>query len=32
VGRLAREINEGDEKSRGQRFRRLGIPPDRTVK
>lgn len=32
VGRLAREINEGDEKSRGERYRRLGIPPDRTIK
>ncbi len=32
VGRLAREINEGDEKSRAKRYERLGIPPDRTVK
>jgi regulator of RNase E activity RraA len=32
VGRLAREINEGDEKSRGQRFKRLGIAPDKTIK
>lgn len=32
VGKLAREINEGDEKSRGQRFQRLGIPLDSTVK
>jgi len=32
VGRLAREINEGDEKSRGERFKRLGIPPDKTIK
>jgi regulator of RNase E activity RraA len=32
VGKLAREINEGDEKSRGQRFQRLGIPLDSTIK
>lgn len=32
VGKLAREINQGDEKSRGQRFERLGIPLDETVK
>jgi len=32
VGRLAREINEGDEKSRGERFKRLGLPPDKTIK
>ncbi len=31
VGKLAREINIGDEKSRGKRFERLGIPPDETV-
>ncbi len=31
VGRLAREINLGDEKSRGQRFQKLGIPLDKTV-
>lgn len=31
VGRLAREINEGDEASRRGRFERLGIPPDETV-
>jgi regulator of RNase E activity RraA len=32
VGRLAREINVGDERSRRQRYERLGIPPDETVK
>lgn len=32
VGRLAREINLGDEKSRSERFKRLGIPLDETVK
>ena len=32
VGRLAREINEEDEESRGERFKRLGIPLDETVK
>ena len=32
VGKLARQINEGDEKSRGQRFQRLGIPLDSTIK
>jgi len=32
VGNLAREINIGDEKSRAQRFKRLGIPLDETVK
>jgi regulator of RNase E activity RraA len=31
VGRLAREINAGDEKSRGERFRKLGLPLDKTV-
>ncbi len=31
VGKLAREINLGDEKSRAKRFERLGIPPDETV-
>jgi regulator of RNase E activity RraA len=31
VGRLAREINTGDEGSRRQRFERLGIPLDETV-
>jgi regulator of RNase E activity RraA len=31
VGKLAREINVEDEKSRAQRYERLGIPPDRTV-
>ncbi len=32
VGRLAREINSGDEKSRRERYERLGIPLDDTVK
>jgi regulator of RNase E activity RraA len=32
VARLAREINLGDEKSRAERFKRLGIPLDETVK
>ncbi len=32
VGRLAREINTGDQKSRAGRFQRLGIPLDDTVK
>jgi regulator of RNase E activity RraA len=32
VGRLAREICVGDEKSRGERFKRLGIPLDETVR
>ena len=32
VGRLARDINTGDEKSRGARFKRLGLPPDPTIK
>jgi 4-hydroxy-4-methyl-2-oxoglutarate aldolase len=31
VGRLAREINVGDQKSRAARFKRLGIPLDETV-
>jgi regulator of RNase E activity RraA len=31
VGRLARDINTGDEGSRRQRFERLGIPLDETV-
>jgi regulator of RNase E activity RraA len=31
VGRLAREIHIGDEKSRAARYRRLGIPLDETV-
>lgn len=31
VGRLAREINLGDEKGRRQRFQKLGIPVDQTV-
>jgi len=32
VGRLAREINQGDEQSRREKFKRLGIPLDETVK
>ena len=32
VGKLAREINVGDEKSRGERFKRLGMKLDETVK
>jgi 4-hydroxy-4-methyl-2-oxoglutarate aldolase len=32
VGKLAREINIDDERGRGQRFKRLGIPLDETVK
>ena len=31
VGRLAREIHVGDEKGRGERFKRLGIKLDETV-
>ena len=31
VGKIAREIHIGDEKSRAGRFERLGIPPDGTV-
>ena len=31
VGKLAREIHVGDEKSRGSRFERLGLKPDETV-
>ena len=31
VAKLAREINLGDEKSRAERFKRLGIPLDETV-
>lgn len=31
VGKIAREINVGDEKSRAKRFKRLGIPLDETV-
>jgi len=31
VGKLAREINIGDEKSRAGRYKRLGIKPDKTV-
>ena len=32
VGRLAREINMGDEQSRRERYQRLGIPLDETVR
>ena len=32
VGRLAREINVGDEKGRADRYKRLGLQPDETVK
>jgi 4-hydroxy-4-methyl-2-oxoglutarate aldolase len=32
VGKLAREINVGDEQSRGKRYLNLGIPLDETVK
>jgi len=32
VGKLAREINTGDEKSRAGRYKRLGIKLDETVK
>jgi len=31
VGKLAREIHIGDEKSRAKRYERLGIQPDETV-
>lgn len=32
VGELANEINSGDQKSRGSRYKRLGMPLDETVK
>lgn len=32
AGKLAREINVGDQKSRAERFKRLGMPLDETVK
>jgi 4-hydroxy-4-methyl-2-oxoglutarate aldolase len=32
VGKLAREINSGDEKSRADRYKRLGMELDQTVK
>ena len=32
VGKLAREINQDDEQSRGKRYQRLGIPMDSTIK
>ena len=31
VGKLAREVNEGDEQSRRRLYERLGIPVDDTV-
>jgi len=31
VGKLAREVHIGDEKSRASRFKRLGMPLDETV-
>ena len=31
VGRIARDINVGDEKSRARRFKVLGMEPDETV-
>jgi hypothetical protein len=31
VGRLAKEINTGDEKGRAERFKRLGLELDKTV-
>ena len=31
VGKIAREIHVGDEKSRAERYKRLGIPLDETV-
>ena len=31
VGKIAREIHVNDEKSRAQRYKRLGMPPDETV-
>ena len=31
VGKIAREIHVGDEKSRAKRFKKLGIPADKTV-
>jgi 4-hydroxy-4-methyl-2-oxoglutarate aldolase len=32
VGRLAREINTGDEQSRRRKYEKLGIPADETVR
>jgi 4-hydroxy-4-methyl-2-oxoglutarate aldolase len=32
VGKLAREINSGDEKSRAEKYKRLGMELDQTVK
>jgi regulator of RNase E activity RraA len=32
VGHLAREVNQGDQRSRRQRYERLGIPLDETVR
>jgi len=31
VGKIAREIHINDEKSRAERYQRLGMPPDKTV-
>jgi 4-hydroxy-4-methyl-2-oxoglutarate aldolase len=31
VGKIAREIHVNDEKSRAERYKRLGMPPDETV-
>jgi regulator of RNase E activity RraA len=31
VGELARKIHQEDEKSRAQRYKRLALPPDRTI-
>ena len=31
VGKIAREIHINDEKSRAERYKRLGMPPDETV-
>jgi len=31
VGKIAREIHVNDEKSRAERYQRLGMPPDKTV-
>jgi regulator of RNase E activity RraA len=31
VGKIARDIHVGDEKSRGRKYEQLGMPPDETV-
>jgi 4-hydroxy-4-methyl-2-oxoglutarate aldolase len=31
VGKLAREINSGDERSRAEKYKKLGLPPDETI-